>query len=39
MTDTCVIDLNSDFVGFRWGNFNVFNRQLFASFPSHCGLL
>ena len=38
MTDTSVVDLNSDFMGFGWRDFDVFDHQVFSCFPSHCGL-
>ena len=38
MTDTSVIDLDSDFMGFWWRNFDVFDHQVLPSFPGYCSL-
>ena len=38
MTDTSIIDLDSDFVGFWRRNFNVLNGEIFGGLPSHRGL-
>jgi hypothetical protein len=41
VADTSIVNLDADFVGLWWGYFNVFDREIFASFPgdsSLCGV-
>lgn len=38
VADTGVVDLNTDFVGLRWGDLNVLDGQVFAGFPSNSSL-
>ena len=38
MADSGVVDFDSDFVGLWWGYFDVFDREVFACFPSYCCL-
>lgn len=39
MTDTSVVDLDADFVGFGGRNLDVLNHKVLASLPGNCGLL
>jgi hypothetical protein len=39
MTDTSVIDLDSDFVCFWWSNLDFFDGQVLAGLPGYCGLV
>lgn len=38
MADTGVVDLNADFVGFRWSNLDVFDGEVLAGLPGDGGL-
>jgi hypothetical protein len=38
MADSSIIDFDSDFVGFWWGNFDCLDGQVFACFPRHRSL-
>lgn len=39
VADACVIDFYADFVRFRGPNLDIFDRKVFASFPSYGGLV
>lgn len=38
MADTSVVDLDTDFVGFWWGDLDVLDGEIFAGFPSNGSL-
>ena len=38
MANASVVDLDADFVCFRWCDLNILDTKLFASFPGHGGL-
>lgn len=38
VANTCVVDLDTDFVGFRRGDLNVLDGQVLASLPGNGGL-
>jgi hypothetical protein len=38
VADTSIMYLDADFVGLRWGDFDVFDGEVLASFPSNGSL-